>query len=116
MSTGKVPAESVLKEWYHRLLKLGSALSIARMALRVGSQVKSIKFLSEQVKKYVAGESTTKKKEWALNSLELIGGTFDNWYFFCSVSKLAYILPQLLFFRSNVLIYFMCKSFKTSSY
>ena len=101
MSTGKVPAESVLKDWYYRLLKLGSALSIARMALRVGSQVKSIKFLTEQVKKYVAGESTSKKKEWALNSLELIGGTFDNWYFFCSVSSFIQLF-KIKFFVKNM--------------
>ena len=44
MRTGKMPSEVIVKDWYTRLRKMGSALSTSRMALRLFIWTGAIKF------------------------------------------------------------------------
>ena len=83
---GKAPSEQAVKDWFTRIRALASGLSTSRMAFRLIKWIENIKFLLEELKKYLNGLPLDDSYNWLTNVLDLIGGIADNWFYLCRVS------------------------------
>ena len=84
----------MVKDWYTRIKKMGSALSTARMALRLANWIGAVKFFLEQLQKKLRGEKLASKKEYFEAILDIVGGIADNWFFLCRVSHLCALVSH----------------------